>query len=299
MRSNNKRSGNDGNSSCDSQNSQTSNDGTSYNKEELLITQIAACYVKAQQDAFNVGMLIHEYVELKGGRKYGGKTLERLSKHPSIECSPRQLYRYWGYYILHSRYGKAIGRVAPQLKTSFYYELSRLLRMTETVDAAGESLIEKQILKYVAWKTAEDKAGRYVTVEMFREEISKGLNNADSDSMNDDGTNGGDGKDEKDETLAPPKKRSGTRKKSGIAALLTFDEKGLALVADWLQGYSSDDHIKEQDISSANIRLQVNRVAASLAQLLERMESGNAIGELDTNALQRIAAIALKVRRAA
>ena len=268
------------------------------NKEEELIVKIADKLVKDDQTAFEIGQLINDLVELKGGIKYGCKTIERISNHPKIQRHSKQLRRYWGYYLVFNRYGDAIRKIAPKLGQSFYYELARLLRLGESGNGhgkAGDELVEKQILKYVGWKVAEDRDGLTITVDVFREEISRYLaKDANNDRANDDESSKSDDNDEpnlKEKQPHPDKKRRTSR----IADLLSYDDKGFELVSDWFTVFANSDHLKSPNINAANVCRQVNRVAESLAAMIEFLISKNGDSELNPNIFKKFSDLAGKV----
>lgn len=260
-------------------------DVTVSNQEEQLIKEISMKLIREDQTAYEIGKLINGLVELKGGVKYGCKTIERISQHPKIQRSQKQLRRYWGYYLIFSRYGSKISKVAKNLSESFYYELARLLKLDESGDRegkTGEELVEQHILKYAAWKGSDPS----ITVDRFREEISRELERANPtiDDSN-DGKNIDESNEDNSKSPAPPKTRK-EKKKTEIGKLISFDDNGLELITDWFEAFATPDHLASPQLNPAKVSRQLNRVSGFIATMIEYLIEHNETGELNPSILR-------------
>jgi len=214
-------------------------------KEQELVDKIAKRMERRLKDAYETGEDINKLVELKGGVKYGAKTIESLSQQ--IDCSARQLRRYWVYYRLDTTHGKDIRKTAPKLGKSYWYELARFL------DAGVPEAEEKRrILEYVEWMSKRDKLGIGTTVDQFRVAISKAIEKI----------KGG-------ENLTPSNpKPTKAKQKSKIGSVLAFQEGGIKVAADYLMNFAEPAHLGKGDLNPNEIFLQTNRIADSLTNLV-------------------------------
>jgi len=234
-------------------------------QEKLLIAEIAERLNQKNGLALEIGEKIDALIRLKGGIQYGEKTIETLSQEPEIQCLPKTLRRYWGYYRVASRYGDMIRQIHSDLKTSYYYELARLLDNDgKAVSAAADQRISKQIAKYVAWKVAQDKPGcRHVTVDQFRQEISDDLNAAAKTS-----------------TTKSDKKKPDPKPKSRIGRLLTYNDEGLELMAGYFAEFAAPKHLASLKPNPGRVGHQINRMAESLAALIDYLLSTQETAEI-------------------
>jgi len=263
--------------------------------EQGLIDELSVKLGRENELGYEIGQVIDRFITLKGGVKFGDKTIEALSNHPKIQCHPRQLRRYWGYYLVFSKYGKEIQKIAPKLFPSYYYELARLLRLDDSSDPCGDStagreLVWKQIKKFVEWKVAKDKAGQPITVDMFRTEISKTL-----DARDDGGEN-----TEKSEKTAKPKtnQKPEPKGKSDIGNVLSFDDKGLETVTEYIEAFSTSEHLASPAINPSKVCHQINKMVESLVSMVEFMVKNNEAGELNSEVFKRLYAAAGMVQEA-
>ena len=235
--------------------------------------------------ALEIGERIAALIALKGGTRYGEQTIEALSKLPEIQCSPKQLRRYWGYYRVSSLYGDAIREIAGTLPVSFFYELARLLEDDGEADAeSSDPRTRKRIEQYVAWKVAQDSAGRYVTVDDFRQEISDGIGKA------------GKVKDESAKALpAVAKKIDGQRKQSRIGGIIAFNDDGLETMAGYFAEFATPHHLASSTLNPGRVAHQVNRMADSLAALIDFLLAAKETSEIDPSTPVTLQAIASKL----
>ncbi|MEI6415204.1 MAG: hypothetical protein WCP34_13210, partial [Pseudomonadota bacterium] len=99
--------------------------------EESTVERINAISKRFHGAQHEIGKIVDDIVAIKGGPAYGESTLDRLSKHPALECSREQLRRCWQYYRLSAEYGKELEKSASSLKYSHLYQISRLLDINE------------------------------------------------------------------------------------------------------------------------------------------------------------------------
>jgi hypothetical protein len=260
-------------------------------EEQGVIDELSDKLARENELGYEIGQVIDRFITLKGGVKYGQKTIEVLSNHPKIQCHPKQLRRYWGYYLVFSRFGQEIQKIAPKLSASYYYELVRLLRLEDAADPCGDStagreLVWKQVKKFVEWKAAKDKAGQRITVDMFRADISKTLD------ARDDG--GGTEKTTKPKIAPKPEPRG----KSDIGNVLSFDDKGLETVAEYIEAFSSSEHLESPAINPSKVCHQINKVVASLVSMIEFMVQKNEAGELNSEIVSRLYEVTKLVKAA-
>ncbi|MEI6787531.1 MAG: hypothetical protein WCL49_03535 [bacterium] len=264
--------------------------------EQGLIDELADKLERGKQLGYEIGRLIDKFITLKGGVKYGQKTIEALSNHPKIQCHPKQLRRYWGYYLVFSRFGQEITKIAPKLAASYYYELARLLKLEDATDPCGDStagkeLVWKQIKKHLEWKVAKDKAGQPITVDMFRAEISKTL-----EARVDEGA--GVEKTAKPKSQPNINPKTEPKGKSDIGNVLSFDDKGLETVAEYIGAFSSSKHLASPAINPSKVCHQINKMVESLVSMIEFMVQNNEAGELNSDVFKRMYAAAGMVQEA-
>jgi len=269
-------------------------------KEQRLIDELSVKLYRENELGYEIGQVIDKFITLKGGVKYGEKTIEALSNNPKIQCHPRQLRRYWGYYLVFSRFGTEITKIAPKLPASYYYELARLLKLEDAGDPSGDStagreLVWKQVKKFVDWKAAKDKAGQPIPVDMFREEISKTLNARD-----DGGTGSGTetGKEINPKTQQNIHPKTEPRGKSDIGNMLSFDNKGLETVTDYIEAFSTSEHLASPAINPSKVCHQINKMVESLVSMVEFMVQNNEAGELNSEVFKRLYAATGQVQEA-
>lgn len=255
-------------------------------QEQQLIADIAQRLGQRNSLALEIGEKIAALIALKGGIRYGDQTIEALSKLPEIQCSPKQLRRYWGYYRVSNHYGDTIRTLAGELPASFFYELARLLDGSdEDKSDVTDTRTRKQIEKYVSWKVEQDSTDRYVTVDDFRQEISAGIDKMEK-AMD-------------DSAKIPPAKVEGKtrnqRKHSRIGGILSYDDEGLETMASYFTEFATPHHLANSKLNPGRVGHQVNRMADALAALIDFLLTAKETSEIDPTMPVTLKAIANKL----
>lgn len=131
--------------------------------EERTVERINAIAKRIHDSQFQIGKLVDGLVAVRGGPAYGERTMERLARHPGLECTCEHLRRCWQYYRLMSCHGDAVMKVAPNLKYSHLYQISRLM--------AGDEDEQRATVTAMAKKAADD----HMTVTALSQAVSTHL----------------------------------------------------------------------------------------------------------------------------
>ena len=162
--------------------------------EESTVKRINDASERAHDARLEIGKLVDGLVAVKGGTKYGESTLDRLAKHPALECSREQLRRCWQYYRLLARYGKELQKTAPTLQYSHLYQLSRLLDIEDekvqhealvamVKKASDEHMTVTALANSVSTHLAS--LGKSIRGKPAADDAAKGTkNNAETDAYN-------------------------------------------------------------------------------------------------------------------
>lgn len=104
--------------------------GVVFSAAEERAVKIINNVVKGVHGAnYKIGRAVDDLVEERGGVRYGDSTLERLARHPKLDCCYEQVRKCWHYYRFLRSYGKDVRGIA-RLSFSHLYQLSRLLDVT-------------------------------------------------------------------------------------------------------------------------------------------------------------------------
>lgn len=226
---------------------QKSTAGISYSAaEERTVERINDASKRAHDAREEIGKLVDGLVAVKGGVKYGEKTLDRLSKHPALMCSREHLRRCWQYHRLMAQHGKNLKKAAPSLSYSHAYQLSRLL------DIEGEA-IQRDAVLAMATKALDD----HMTVTELAQAVSTHLASI--------------GKTVVGKTAAAKTKaaRAEADEEDGMALKVLLDTtETVVMAAEKIVAAEAVGHVAE-------LRPAVNRLGFAYVQLVGRLVVGD------------------------
>jgi len=202
------------------------------------------------------GKRIQEYVDKRGGIKHGDKTITTIGTHPDIQVSTRTLRRWWDYYRIFSEMSTEIEQVCPNINACNMYELSRILtapvatKAGETQDAA----CRRKILELSDWLSRKRKTGG-ISSNDFAIMVTKAIDdNLASDFI----------------TLeTSPEVKPKKKKRSSIGKRIAFTDPEDAV--DFLESFSSPEHLAKASINKTELSAEVNRLADSLVRLADHL----------------------------